>query len=398
MSDSALDREEALQELDLTMTDPPSGGASFVATERFTPLPAPTSTRGAVGWARANLFSTPGSAVLSIVAGIVAIYVIVAVVRYVFIDAVWTGTDGSACRLSVDGACWAFVAQKLDYFRFGSYPIDQRWRVDVAEVIGAVLVVWLLWTSAPRRGLAAALFFLAYPVVAFLLLRGVSWLGLPVVDTSLWGGLFITLLLSVVGIVVSLPFGVLLALGRRSRLPIIRAVSTVFIEVVRGVPFITVLFMANFMLPLFVPDWLAPDRLLRPLIGTALFASAYMAEVVRGGLQAMPKGQSEGASALGLSYWQGMRLIILPQALTTVIPGIVSTFIGLFKDTTLVAVVGIFDFLRAVESARLDPNWSGPTISTTSYVFAAMVFWVFCFGMSRYSQYTERRLNAGRKH
>ena len=190
----------------------------------------------------------------------------------------------------------------------------------------------------------------------------------------------------------------LLALGRRSRLPIIRAACTVFIEVVRGVPFITVLFMANFMLPLFVPDWLSPDRLLRPLIGTALFAAAYMAEVVRGGLQAMPKGQAEGASALGLGYWQGMRLIILPQALTTVIPGIVSTFIGLFKDTTLVSVVGMFDFLRTVEAARLDTTWAGPTISTTSYAFAAIVYWVFCFGMSRYSQYTERRLHAGRKH
>ena len=398
MSDSALDRKEALQELQLTMTDPPSGGASFVAHDKADSLPAPVTVSGPIGWMRANLFSTPGSAVLSIVAAAVSVYVIVELVRYVFVEAVWTGTDGTACRPHLDGACWAFVAQKLDYFRFGSYPIDQRWRVDLTEIIGAALVVWLLWTSAPRRNVAALLFFVVYPVLAFILLRGVETIGIPVVDTSLWGGLFITLLMSVVGIVVSLPLGVLLALGRRSGLPIIRAVSTVFIEVVRGVPFITVLFMANFMLPLFVPDWLAPDRLLRPLIGTALFSSAYMAEVVRGGLQAMPKGQAEGASALGLGYWQAMRLIILPQALTTVIPGIVSTFIGLFKDTTLVAVVGIFDFLRAIESARLDPNWSGPTISTTSYVFAAIVYWVFCFGMSRYSQYTERRLNVGRRH
>lgn len=398
MSDATWDARQAREELALTLTDPPSGGAAFVAAGPGEVLPPPAATRGLVGWMKLNLFSTPGSAVLSVVSIAFIAWAAWTIVRYVLVDAVWTGSDGAACRPHLDGACWAFVKTKLDYMRFGSYPVDQRWRVDLAEVAGAVLVVWLLWTSAPRRGTAALLFFVVYPVVSFLLLRGAAWLGLPVIDTSLWGGLFITLLLSVVGIVASLPLGVLLALGRRSRLPIIRAVCTIFIEVVRGVPFITVLFMANFMLPLFVPDWLSPDRLLRPLIGTALFAAAYMAEVVRGGLQAMPKGQAEGASALGLGYWQGMRLIILPQALTTVIPGIVSTFIGLFKDTTLVSVVGMFDFLRTVEAARLDPNWAGPTISTTSYVFAAIVYWVFCFGMSRYSQYTERRLHAGRKH
>ena len=166
----------------------------------------------------------------------------------------------------------------------------------------------------------------------------------------------------------------------------------------RGVPFITVLFMANFMLPMFLPDDWSPDRLLRPLVGTALFAAAYMAEVVRGGLQAMPKGQFEGAAAVGLSYWQTMRLIILPQALTVVIPGIVSSFISLFKDTTLVSIVGIFDLLRTVESARLDPIWASPTTSTTGYVFAALFFWVFCFGMSRYSLGVERSLAAGRRH
>ena len=261
-----------------------------------------------------------------------------------------------------------------------------------------MLIAWLLWTRAPKRNVAALLFFIVYPVMAFFLLRGSTWLGLPVVDTSLWGGILITLLMSVVGIVFSLPAGVLLALGRRSSMPMVKAVCITFIEFVRGVPFITVLFMANFMLPLFVPDWLAPDRLLRPLIGTALFAAAYMAEVVRAGLQAMPKGQYEGAQALGLGYWPMMRLIVLPQALTVVIPGIVSTFIGLFKDTTLVAIVGISDFLRTVESARLDPNWAGPTISPTGYLFAGIFYWVFCFGMSRYSIMMERKLAKGRKH
>jgi general L-amino acid transport system permease protein len=201
---------------------------------------------------------------------------------------------------------------------------------------------------------------------------------------------------ALVGMVFSLPGGVLLALGRRSRLPAVRAASIGFIEFVRGVPLITVLFMANTMLPLFVPEQFSPDRLARPLIGVALFASAYMAEVVRGGLNAIPSGQFEAAQALGLRYPQMMRQIVLPQALTIVIPGIVNTFIGLFKDTTLVAIVGIFDFLRTVDTARLDPEWSGPTISTTGYLFAAMFYFVFCFGMSRYSLAMERRLAAGR--
>jgi len=201
-----------------------------------------------------------------------------------------------------------------------------------------------------------------------------------------------------VGIVVSLPLGVLLALGRRSKAPVARFLCVALIEVVRGVPLITVLFMANTMLPLFVPAEWSPDRLLRPLIGVALFASVYMAEVVRGGLQAVPKGQYEGAMALGLSWTNMMRLIVLPQALTIVIPGVVNSFIALFKDTTLVAIVGIFDFLRAVDTQRLDPTWAGPTISATGYVFAAVFYFIFCFGMSRYSLMMERRLARGRRH
>ena len=220
---------------------------------------------------------------------------------------------------------------------------------------------------------------------------------LPTITTNLWGGVFVSLLVAVVGIVMSLPIGIVLALGRRSNLPIIKFASIVFIEFVRGVPLITVLFMANTMLPLFVPQELTPDRLLRPLIGVSIFTGAYVAETIRGGLQAMPRGQFEGAMSLGLSYWQMMRLIILPQALTLVIPGIVNNFISLFKDTTLVAVVGIFDFLRTIEVARLDPVWTGPSISTTGYVFAALFYWVFCYSISRYSQNLEARLAMGRR-
>jgi general L-amino acid transport system permease protein len=205
------------------------------------------------------------------------------------------------------------------------------------------------------------------------------------------------MVVSIVGIVFSLPLGILLALGRRSRLPVVRLASVIFIEVVRGVPLITVLIMANTMLPLFLPVGVSVDRLLRPLVGVAIFSAAYMAEVVRGGLQAIPKGQYEGAMSLGLGYWRMMYFIVLPQALRIVIPGIVNTFIGLFKDTTLVYVVGLFDLIKTIEAARIDPIWAAPTVSYTGYAFAFLFYWIFCFGMSRYSLFVERRLAAGQR-
>ncbi len=380
------------------MTDATYSGQAFLRTAPSPAEPPPALVQGPLAWARKNLFSSLVSAVLTLLSLAFLAWVLPGLFRFLVTDAVWHGDSAEACRARQDGACWPFIYYKFDFFRYGAYPELQRWRVNVVEAIGAILLVWLLWQNAPKRNVAAMLFFVAYPIVAFFLLGGAGWLGLPSVETSLWGGVLVTLLVSLVGIVFSLPLGVLLALGRRSRLPLVNAVCTAFIEVVRGVPFITVLFMANFMLPLFLPAGWTPDRLLRPLVGTALFAAAYMAEVVRGGLQAMPRGQFEGAAAMGLGYWQTMRLIILPQALTLVIPGIVSNFISLFKDTTLVAIVGIFDLLRTIESARNDPNWASPTTSATGYVVAAAFYWVFCFGMSRYSQAMERRLRAGRSH
>ncbi len=218
---------------------------------------------------------------------------------------------------------------------------------------------------------------------------------LPVVETSVWGGLLVTLVVAIAGIVASLPLGILLALGRRSQLPAVRMLSVGFIEFWRGVPLITVLFMSSVMLPLFLPEGVEFNKLLRALIGVALFASAYMAEVVRGGLQAIPKGQYEGADSLGLGYGQKMRLIVMPQALTLVIPGIVNTFIGLFKDTTLVLIIGLFDLLGAVQAANTDANWASPVQQTTGYFVAAAIFWIFCFGMSRYSMFMENRLRRG---
>ena len=350
---------------------------------------------GFLGALQRNLFATPVSALFSLAGLALIVWFLPGLVRFLIIDAVWNAPDGVPCRAPGAGACWAYIAHKLPYFTYGSYPVDQRWRVAMAILIGFALVIWLLWLDAPRRRLAALLFFVIYPPATFILLYGLPIIGLAQVSTDLWGGIFVSLIVAGVGIVVSLPLGVLLALGRRSDLPVVRLFCTGLIEFVRGVPIIAVLFMANRMLPLFMPEWLTPDLLLRPLFGVALFASAYMAEVIRGGLQAMPQGQYEAAWALGLRFWQMQRLIILPQALRLVIPGIVNTFIALFKDTTLVATVGIFDFLRTVDSARLDPNWAGPTITPTGYIFAALFYFLFCFGMSRYSRFVEWRLATG---
>ncbi len=249
--------------------------------------------------------------------------------------------------------------------------------------------------SDPAPTLKGVLAFMVGLAIVFAL-AGVNF-GLQDVPTDRWGGLLVTLVIAVTGIAASLPIGIALALGRRSQMPIVRLFSVIFIEFWRGVPLITVLFMSSVMLPLFLPEGVHFDKLLRALIGVAMFSAAYMAEVVRGGLQAIPKGQYEGAMALGLGFWQMMRMIILPQALTLVIPGIVNTFIGLFKDTTLVLIIGLFDFLGQIQSSFTDPTWSSPVQSSSGYLFAAFIYFVFCFGMSRYSAYMERRLDTGHK-
>jgi general L-amino acid transport system permease protein len=357
----------------------------------------PILSMGALAWARANLFSSIGSSLVTIGCVALVAYLLPQLVAWATTRAVWSATDGAACRQHQDGACWTFVIAKWDYLRFGSYPVGERWRVDMAEAIGAGLIIWLLWLNAPLRVWGTFLFFVVYPILALILLRGVPWLGLPVVDTQLWGGIFVSLLMAVVGIALSLPLGVLLALGRRSPLPAIRVASVVFIEFVRGVPFITILFMANNLLPLFVPETWTPDRLVRPLAGIVIFSAAYMAEEVRGGIQSLGRGQYEAAMALGLNYPRMMALVILPQALALVIPGIVNNFIGLFMDTTLISVVGATDFLEAMNNAIKDPVWVGPTIMVTGYGFAGIFYFVFCFGMARYSAHIERVLVKGRK-
>jgi general L-amino acid transport system permease protein len=383
-----------MAEGDLAVTE-----LAFVRRSTIAPRPPPATMTGALGWLRENLLSSAFNIVLTILIVLLLAWAIPEIVKFLVVDAVWIGNDREACLESVQhreiGACWPFVWERLPYFIYGSYPIPERWRVDVFFVMLAVGVVWLLWLNAPRRDLGAIYFFLILPVTSFILLTGWSTIGLRPVDTVLWGGVLVTIVVAAVGIVFSLPLGILLALGRRSHMPTVRVLSVMFIEFVRGVPLITVLFMASVMLPLFIPEQWSPDKLVRALVGIALFASAYMAEVVRAGLQAIPKGQYEGAMAIGLRYWQIMRLVVLPQALRVTIPNIVNTYIGLFKDTTLVFIVGIFDLLRTIEIARIDPKWATPVTSTTGYAVAAIFYLIFCYGMSRYARAMEERLTKG---
>ena len=522
---------------------------AYVRTEEAPKLPPPSGMIGLQGWLRANLFSSPGNSVLTIVFGILIYLVVSSVLDWAIFRAVWSGSNREVCAVEGAGACWPFVWAKFPQWIYGFYPIDQRWRPNLVFVFAAAGLIPMLMPSIGRKFWNALFLLVAFPLITIILLSGghigfsaktygvaigllllaasflplglfgletgiarnrggllaalagaapallifgllvaaalasfagmlfsfaaaagladtfyaaarlsvtarqaissipylnilvglaiaagaalslwcawrgggragrnaiAGWaivaaavlfsmilldidFGLEPVETSQWGGLLVTLVVSVTGIVASLPLGILLALGRRSDMPVVKTFSVVFIEMWRGVPLVTVLFMSSVMLPLFLPPGTNFDKLLRMLIGISLFSSAYMAEVIRGGLQAIPKGQHEAAMALGLSYWQSMAQIVLPQALKIAIPNIVGSFISLFKDTTLVSIVGIFDLLGIIVAGFADANWASPQTSNTGYFTATLVFWVFCFAMSRYAVYTERRLNTGHK-
>ncbi|MCA3560512.1 MAG: amino acid ABC transporter permease [Aestuariivirga sp.] len=366
--------------------------------DRDAPLrPPPAGTAGPIGWLRENLFSSPGNSLLTAILAVALGYLAWTILDWAILRAVWTGVDREACAIANAGACWPFAAEKFPQWLFGFYPIAERWRPMLAFLIGAAALVPMLMPWVGGKTLNALFLLFIYPVIAFELLAG-GLLGLTPVETSNWGGLMVTLVVAVTGIVFSLPLGILLALGRRSELPVIRAASIAFIELWRGVPLVTVLFMASVMLPLILPGGVTPDKLLRAIAGLSLFASAYMAEAVRGGLQAVGKGQTEAGLALGLSRGQVTRKIVLPQALRISIPNIVGIFIGLFKDTTLVLVVSIYDFLGIVNAGMQDAKWAAPQTANTGYFAAAIVYFVFCFAMSRYALFTERRLaQAGRR-
>lgn len=370
---------------------------AYVRTDMAPAERAPRSTSGAVAWVRKNLFATAGDTVLTILAALFLAWILPPTFGWFIGNAVWPGGTVEQCRLPVAGACWAYVGSEIEFFLYGFYPLAETWRVNIFFLMLAALLIPLLWPKAPFKLANAILFFVVFPIVSiFLLLGGVF--GLRFVPTESWGGLMVTLIVSIVGICCSLPLGIVLALGRRSKLPVIKTLCVGFIELIRAVPLISVLFMASIMLPLFMPQGTTVDKFLRALVGVALFSAAYMAEVIRGGLQAIPRGQYEAASALGLGYWRSMSFIILPQALKHVIPGIVNNFISLFKDTSLVYIVGMKDLLDAVKTKNDTAlEWQSGETATTGYAFAAIVFWIFCFGMSRYSIWMERRLNTGHK-
>jgi general L-amino acid transport system permease protein len=501
--------------------------SAFVRDALVSERPAPIKTTGFVGFLRTRLFNSPTNILLTIVSALLLWFIAVPGIRFLLVDAVWSGADRNACLAENAGhpvgACWPFIQAKFSQLIYGFYPEPERWRANLTFALAAILLLPLLIPRLPAKGLNSGLLFLAFPVVAFFLLHGgglqgfgvswtagilsgtndslgeagrqlvnagqtaavigpllwalgklivllstgISWLlwpliwlrdqiamsgqpvwldlavtaaivtallfwvsggtrsgwrsligslaafagigiviavmgldrgGLPVVDTRLWGGLLVTLVLSVTGIVASMPVGIALALGRRSTIPLIRIFSIIFIEFWRGVPLITVLFFATYMLPLFVPTGFTVDGLVRALIGIALFAGAYQAEVIRGGLQAIPRGQGEAASALGLSWWKTTALIVMPQALRHVIPSLVNSFIALFKDTSLVLIVALFDLLGSLRAAFSDPVWATPTTLFTGFAFTGMIYFIFCFGMSRYSLFVENRLNAHRRN
>jgi len=501
--------------------------SSFVRRDLVPERDPPVKTTGFVGFLRTRLFNSPTNILLTIVSILLLWFTVVPAVKFLLVDAVWTGKDRTACLPEAAGhtvgACWPFVEAKFSQFIYGFYPEAERWRVNLTFFLAALLLLPLLIPRLPAKGLNAGLFFIVLPVIAFFLLHGgglegfgVSWTagilsgfndsigdggrklarageatavigplfvllgklivllstaisyliwpltwlrdqiqassravwtdfaataaivsillfvlnggirtgwrslivslgifagigiviavmgldhgGFPIVDTRLWGGLLVTLVVSVTGIVASMPVGIALALGRRSTIPLIRVFSVAFIEFWRGVPLITVLFFATYMLPLFVPAGFTMDGLVRALIGIALFAGAYQAEVIRGGLQAIPRGQGEAASALGLSYWKTTGLIVMPQALRHVIPGLVNSFIALFKDTSLVSIVSLFDLLGQLRASFADPVWATPTTLFTGFAFTGLIYFVFCFGMSRYSLFVEHRLNVHQRN
>ncbi|MCW4630214.1 MULTISPECIES: amino acid ABC transporter permease [Marinomonas] len=354
-------------------------------------LPPPVNSVGALAWLRQNLLSSPLNVLLTLFSLYVLYLLVPPIIEWGVINATFSGDSKAAC--TGGGACWAFIGVYFEQFMYGLYPSEETWRINLSLILLVLLVGAFAIKTINKLYLSLAII-LVYPVVAYFLFAG-GVFGLTVVETSLWGGLFLTTLLGVVGIVASFPLGVLLALGRRSDMPVAKSVCVVFIETIRAVPLITILFMASVMIPLFLPDGMNFNKLMRVLIGITLFSAAYMAEVIRGGLQAIPKGQYEAADAMGLTYWQSMILVILPQALKLVIPGIVNTFIGLFKDTTLVYIVGMFDLLGRIQAANHDANWLGTTVE--GYAFAGFVYWIICFGMSRYSMAIERKLETGHK-
>jgi general L-amino acid transport system permease protein len=354
--------------------------------------PPPMLTSGPIHWVRKNLLSSPLNIALTVLSLYLLYLIVPGILNWAFFDAVFVAGSREECRAIGSGACWALPNVRFGQFLYGFYPEHLRWRIDLTAVLLLLALLPVLWDKTPYR----QYWFIysgVFPFIAYVLLIG--GLGLEPVEPRRLGGFTLNVVIGVTGITASLPLGILLALGRRSHMPIVRTLSVLFIEFIRGVPLITLLFIASTMLNYFLPPGTTFDLVLRVLIMVTLFSAAYIAEVVRGGLQAIPKGQYEAADAMGLGYWQSMRLIVLPQALKISIPGIVNTFVGLFKDTTLVVIIGLSDVLGVGRAALADSNWNG--LAWEVYVFIAILFFVCCFSMARYSLYLEKKLHTGHK-
>ena len=360
-------------------------------TTTFKPIPArpaPNHSEGPLAWVKTNLLADWRTALATLAIGAVLLWLLPQIISWALIRAVWI-PDYEACRVDGAGACWGVIAEKYRVIIFGRYPFEEHWRPLVATtlligllVASCIRVFWKPWLP---------LLWLVVLAVFFALMYG-NTLGLSQVDTDRWGGLPLTILLASLSLVMSFPIALVVALGRRSDLPAIRSFCTIYVELIRGVPLISVLFMASFMFPLFMPQGLQIDVLVRVLVGITLFSAAYMAEVIRGGLQAIPKGQIEAAATLGLSYWQTQRKIVLPQALAMVVPGIMNNFISTFKDTSLVTIVSLYELTGAMGLAlNSDANWR--PFSIEGYIFIALIYFFFCFSMSRYSHWVEKQVN-----
>ncbi|WP_378941092.1 amino acid ABC transporter permease [Mesorhizobium sp. ANAO-SY3R2] len=354
--------------------------------------PRPAADRGRRDSLLHSMFSTWQNTLITVILLFAAYKAVPPLAQWLVFDAVWSAPTAELCR-TAEGACWAFVREKSRFILFGYYDYNEQWRPFLA----VVLMVGLLLVSTNRRfwrSWLAAIW--AATIAAVLAIMAGGFAGLTPVLTARWGGLPLTLLLAVIGSAFALPFGMILALGRTSDMPLIRWICTGYIELVRGVPLITVLFMASVMLPLFMPRGFEIDAVIRAQVGIILFIAAYFAEVIRGGLQAIPKGQGEAADALGLGYWASMRLIILPQALRISVPPLTNTFIGLIKDSSLVAIIGLVDLLGASRQSLSDPDWLG--FYREAYVFAALIYFTMCFSVSRYAQRIETALAAQLRH
>ena len=360
--------------------------------EPIAPRPSPRRTEGLAPWLRRNLFGSRGNTVSTLLLLGLALWWLPGLFQWAVTAAI-VEPDADQCQAARGvGACWGVITEKWRLIIFGRYPFEEQWRPEVATVV----MVALLMVSCIRafwRPWLVALW--AAGLALFFALMGGGVLGLEAVDTDRWGGLPLTIMLATLSIALAFPLSILVALGRRSHLPAISTLCTIYVELIRGVPLISVLFMASFMFPLFMPPGTSIDVLVRVLVGITLFAAAYMAEIVRGGLQSIPKGQYEAADSLGLTYWQAHRKIILPQALATVVPGIMNNFISIFKDTSLVTIVSLYELTGAMGLAlNSDANWRPFKIE--AYIFIALVYFAFCFAMSRYSLWIEKQLSRSR--